>query len=105
MRGKEQLLCLCGNDSERRGGRGAFFRGVAGQAGTRRSLFGTRGKIDWVCTLCTQPAAERRTTPLGWEPWILEVLSNMMNHMHGFTPTRSKLMGPIVFVEPNIAKL
>ena len=32
MRGKEQLLCLCGNDSERRGGRGAFFRGVAGQA-------------------------------------------------------------------------
>ena len=63
MRGKEQRLCLCGNDSERRGGRGAFFRGVARQAGTRRSLFGTRGKIDWVCTVCTQPAAERRNTP------------------------------------------
>ena len=31
MRGKEQLLCLCGNDSERRGGRGAFFRGWRGK--------------------------------------------------------------------------
>ena len=31
MRGKEQLLCLCGNDSERRGGRGDFLGGWRGK--------------------------------------------------------------------------